>query len=49
MLSIEKKMTMSKERSNSLAMLSIEKKMIAELDYKYSTETFVHQKAKRII
>jgi Domain of unknown function (DUF4371)/hAT family C-terminal dimerisation region len=41
--------TMSQERLNGLAMLSIEKKIAAELDYKNLIESFAHQKARRVI
>ncbi|KAL6495855.1 hypothetical protein OROGR_030418 [Orobanche gracilis] len=41
--------TMSQERLNGLAMLSIEKKISAELDYSDLIREFAHKKARRVI
>ena len=40
--------TMSQERLRGLAILSIEKKMLEELEYKNLISQFVSQKAKKI-
>ncbi|KAL6538588.1 hypothetical protein OROGR_012576 [Orobanche gracilis] len=41
--------TMSQERLNGLAMLSIEKNTLSEIDYSDSIRNFAHKKARRII
>ena len=40
--------TMSQERLNGLAMLSIEKEMLEELDYKSLIKNFASQRARKI-
>jgi hypothetical protein len=41
--------TMSQERLNGLAILSIEKKMLENLEYKNLISNFASQKARRMI